>query len=282
MDLYLSGLTNNYEEDDSAVSHFDNKLSTHESRTLFIAKSPQKTADTSPEEYFKNFLDSLNVNWAELSVTGVKRNLGDRISNDNIIEALEGVFTVRCPEVLLPKTFLRRFLSNYTHSQFRYQKYSFGANNRRTTPEPDPTPYVRDNLFEFVESEAIFGPTQDVEEAENQKDHSDQCPSLEIIFKKQEESHDLLQDILAQLKRNKETGDVLAKELRLNSRAVSRLKAMVALQGGTDSTQPQSLSQEPVRLAELEANLQNNLSEKIGFYGERRWLKAKRKWKDLC
>ena len=67
----------------------------------------------------------------------------------------------------------------------------------------------------------------------------------------------ILQDILAQLKRNKETGDVLAKELRLNSRAVSRLKAMVALQGGTDSTQTQSLSQEPDRLAELEANLQN-------------------------
>ena len=48
---------------------------------------------------------------------------------------------------------------------------------------------------------------------------------------------------------------MLSKELRLNSRAVSWLKAMVALQGGTDITQ--SLSQEPDRLAELEANMQD-------------------------
>ena len=39
-------------------------------------------------------------------------------------------------------------------------------------PEPDPTPYVWDNLFEFVESEEIFGPTQDVEDAENQNNHT--------------------------------------------------------------------------------------------------------------
>ena len=101
IDLYLLGLTNNFEKDNSAVSHFNDKLSTHESRTLFITKSPQKEVDSSPDEYFKNLLDALNVNWAELSLTGWNRNLGKKISNDNIIEALEGVCAVRCPEVLL-------------------------------------------------------------------------------------------------------------------------------------------------------------------------------------
>ena len=40
IDHYLLCLTNNYEEDDSAVSHFNDKLSTHKSRSLFITKSP--------------------------------------------------------------------------------------------------------------------------------------------------------------------------------------------------------------------------------------------------
>ena len=114
IDLYLLGLTNNYEEDNSAVSHFNDKLSTHVSKTLLITKSLQKKADTSPDEYFKNLLDAINVNWAELSVTGWKRNLGGRISNGNFIEALEGVCDVRRPEVFLPKLFLIRFFSNYT------------------------------------------------------------------------------------------------------------------------------------------------------------------------
>ena len=103
------------------------------------------------------------------------------------------------------------------------------------------------------------GPNQVVyqEEAENQHKHTDHCPSLDRILQKQlqEESTEFLKGILAQLKCIRETGDMLSKELRLNSRAISQLKAMVALQGGTTSTQ--SLSQEPDRLAELEANMQN-------------------------
>ena len=50
---------------------------------------------------------------------------------------------------------------------------------------------------------------KDVEEAENQNDYADQCPSLERILNKQEEATDL-EKILGQLNRNKETGDMLS------------------------------------------------------------------------